>query len=228
MSFVMTTLKNNRIKIEHVKHPEDNTIEFKCVGGKINAKTLHSLIKNGYNDKPKDVDNIDGYVLDKSLSGTRAQVYHNPKTNHLVVNHRGTKGLHDVMTDIGLMFGHKNNKRFQHGKKVTDQALRKYDTNNVSVVGHSLGSQVAKESNKGHGKEIISVNGAVTPYDLLTKQKNNETHIRSNMDVVSAFHTLNPFSSKSRTIDIKAKSYSPLVEHSSDILDRLGDVDVGV
>lgn len=228
MAFLLTTLKNNCIKIEHVKHPEDNTIEFKCVGGKINTKTLHSLIKNGYNDKPKDITNIDGYILDQKLSGTRAQVYHNPNTNHLVVNHRGTKGLHDVMTDIGLMFGHKNNKRFKHGKKITDDAIKQYDTDNITITGHSLSGEIVRHNNKDSNHDVVVVNPAITPLDMFNKQKKNETVIRSTLDPISALHSLNPFASKKRTINITSKSYNPLTEHNSDILDRLGDCDVGV
>jgi len=52
--------------------------------------------------------------------------------------------------------------------------------------------------------------------------------IRSKLDPISALHNFNPFRNEAKTIDIDAKSYNPLTEHSSDILERLGDVDVGV
>jgi hypothetical protein len=96
----------------------EDIVECSMVGGKINTKTLKNMINNGYAKKPKSTSSIDGYKLDESLSGTRAQVYHNPDTNHLVINHRGTASLSDVMTDIGLMFNYKNGKRFKHGKKL--------------------------------------------------------------------------------------------------------------
>ena len=225
-NFQIQNLKNNRIRIVP---PTTECCEYKYMGGKINTKTLHSLISNGYSKKPKTVSNIDGYEMDKSLSGTRAQVYHNPTTNHLVVNHRGTKGIHDVVTDIRLMFGDKSNKRFQHGKKITDEALKKYDTDNVTICGHSLGSQIASEANKKHNKETIVVNPAMIPSEITKKQKDNETVIRSKLDPISYLHSLNPFASKSRTITIKSKSMNPLTEHSSDVLNRLDpNMDVGV
>ena len=225
MSFVMKELKDGSVSIVP---SGDRTVEYGCVGGKINSRTLQSMIKNGYSDKPKDIKNIDGYVLDSGLSGTRAQVFHNPETNHLVVNHRGTKGLHDVMTDIGLMLGHKNNERFKHGKKITDEALGKYDTDNVTITGHSLSGNIVRQNNNNDKHDIVVVNPAVTPYDLFKKQKKNETIIRSTFDPVSALHTWSPFASSKNTINIKAKSYSPLSEHSSDILERLDGADVGV
>jgi hypothetical protein len=224
MSFTLKQLKNNRVKIEKCL-PE---AECSHVGGKINSKTLHKMIKNGYADDPKETENLDGYVLDKELSGTRAQVYYNPTTKHLVVNHRGTKGVHDVMTDIGLMFGHKSGKRFEHGKKITDEALNKYKTDNVTISGHSLGSEIAREASKNTKHDVVVVNPAVAPLDMFNKQKENETVIRSRLDPISALHNFNPYANESRTIDIDAKTYNPLTEHSSDILADLGDVDVGV
>jgi hypothetical protein len=225
MSFVLKQLKNNRLKVEQCAQPDAG-----CgyVGGKIKSGTLHKMITNGYADDPKQTENLDGYVLDKSLSGQRAQVYYHPGTKHLVVNHRGTKGVHDVMTDIGLMIGHKSGKRFEHGKKITDEALKKYNTDNVTVSGHSLGAEVARQASKNKKHDVVVVNPAIAPLDMFNRQKNNETVIRSTLDPISGLHNFNPFRNEARTIDIKAKTYNPLTEHSSDILQDLGDRDVGV
>jgi len=225
MSFVLKQSKNKCLKVEKSFVPDAGCA---YVGGKINSKTLHKMITNGYAKNPKDTANLDGYVLDKSLSGTRAQVYYNPETKHLVVNHRGTEGVHDVMTDIGLMVGYKNGKRFQHGKKITDQALNKYNTDNVTISGHSLGAEVARQASKNNKHDVVVVNPAVAPLDMFNKQKNNETIIRSTLDPISGLHNFNPYRNEARTIDIDAKTYNPLTEHSSDVLERLGDVTVGV
>ena len=167
-----------------------NTIlHYDMIGGKIKVNTLQKMFKNGYEKKPKNTNNIDGYNIDKELSGSRAQVYYHPETQHLVINHRGTKGVHDVITDIGLMFNHKSNNRFKHGKKITDNALKKYDTDNVTITGHSLGHAIAQESNKDHKKELITLNGAITPYDK--KLKDNEFVIKSTSDPVSMLHKTN-------------------------------------
>jgi len=225
MSFAIKELKNNRFKVERVNaQPE---VECRYVGGKINSKTLHKMITNGYADNPKEVNDLDGYVLDKSLSGTRAQVYYNPETKHLVINHRGTKGVNDVMTDIGLMFGYKSGKRFEHGKNITDQALEKYKTDNVTISGHSLGAEVAREASKNKDHDVVVVNPAVAPLDMFHEQKDNEYIIRSTGDPISALHSWNPYANESRTIDIDAKSYNPLTEHSSDILEDLGSIEIG-
>jgi len=74
----------------------------------------------------------------------------------------------------------------------------------------------------------VVINPAVAPLDMFNKQKNNETVIRSSLDPISALHNLNPFRNEARTIDIQPTSYNPFSEHSSDILERLPDGDVGV
>jgi len=183
-------------------------------GGKIGMTmpTLHKMLDNSYTDKDKQEKNIDGYIRDDSLSGNRAQVYHNKETNHLIVAHRGTQGVHDVGNDIKLMFGMKKNKRFKHGKDITDKALSKYKTDNVSVIGHSLGATIARDSNdKRH--ETIGVNGAMVPMDLLRKEGDDEHVIRSKYDVVSALHTINPNKNKSNTITLDNNHINPLKAH---------------
>lgn len=155
----------------------DNKLDnYFIVGGKVKASVLKSILHNGYQDKQDK--NIDGYKLDKELSGERAQVYHNPDTNHTIVNHRGTKGIHDMYTDVKLMLGYKKNKRFDHGKKITDEAMKKYHNSDVTITGHSLSSQIAQEANKPYQKELVTLNGAVTPHDLLQIQRDkNHIHI---------------------------------------------------
>lgn len=209
------------IIINHIQHYFNSLLkkgyEHIIFGGKIGLKmnTMHKMLDNSYGK----ADDVNGYILDKSLSGKRSQVYHNSETNHLVVTHRGTKGIHDVKTDIKMMFGFKNGKRFKHGKKITDQAINKYKTDNTTIIGHSLGHSIAKEANKGHDKEMITLNGAVTPLDMFDKQKSNEHIIRSKYDPISALHTLNFYKKKQNTYTLDNNIINPLKSHSTDVLE---------
>ena len=95
----------------HSLDKRNKKIHYKTIGGKINVTDLYSFMKNGYSKK-KD-DNINGYKLDNELSGNRVQVYYNPTTNHTIVNHRGTQGINDYITDLRYgLFNYKNSNCF--------------------------------------------------------------------------------------------------------------------
>ena len=137
------------------------------------------------------------------MSKSKGQVYFNRDLDHLVIAHRGTSGMHDVITDIKLLLGNKDNNRFEIGKNITDNAINKYDTDNVSIIGHSLGASVAKESNRNYDHEVIAVNPAVVPSDLFEAQKSNEYIFRNKYDVVSVLHDMNPQKNAEQTYTIQ-------------------------
>ena len=114
--------------------------------------------------------------------------------------------------------------RYREGKKVQDEAERKYGKKNISTLGHSQGAVLARKLGTDT-KEIINVN----PAYMGEKPAKNEYNIRSSNDVVSsafapvasARKVLFPKYSKKRDIKVKAETLNPLTEHSYDILDRL-------
>lgn len=186
-------------------------------GGKIQVGTLKGMLKNSYNDKLEQ--NIDGYKLDKELSGSRVQVYTHPKTKHVVVAHRGTKGFQDVMTDMKSMLGFKNSKRYNHSRDITTKAINKYgDGYTHTVIGHSLGSDLAREANKEHKKELVGLNGLFTK--AFEAPKKNEFHIYSSLDPASVLHQMNPMKT-GNDIKIKATNFNLLDQHKTDMLDEL-------
>jgi hypothetical protein len=188
-------------------------------GGKVLVNDLYSMIKNGYTENKNDY--INGYEMDKDLSGNRAQVYHNPETNHTVVSHRGTQGMQDYITDLCYaLVNDKHSKRFQHAKDIQQQAENKYGADNVTSIGHSLAKALANEAGQ-NSKEIIMLNGATTPYNLFDKQKSNEYHVRTELDPISLLETVQPFQHPENNTTIKSESYNPLTEHSYESLKRL-------
>lgn len=219
--------------IEHVRriraeHPgmsyKDAMIQAKgtysrdsLVGGKIDKKQLGSFLDNSYTDAKEQKKEINGFERDDELSGNRAQVYRNPKSGKVIVAHRGTKDLSDVVTDVGLAVGYRGGRRFKHGERVQKQAEAKYGSENVTTIGHSLGSSIAEKVGK-NSRKIITANKPVVPTDILfgkTPPK-NQTDIRTSFDPVSILRPLQ----KGKVRTIKSKTYNPLTEHSVAVLGR--------
>eukprot|EP01038_Epipyxis_sp_PR26KG_P017718 gene17718-24687_t len=113
----------------------NNEIHYAYFGGKLAVKDIKHFLKSSYD---KNLNDHGDYKIDTSLSGSRAQVYHNPTKNHTVVVHKGTDSLNDWVTDLRLGLGDRSGTRFKHAKDVQRKAEQKYGNSNISTLGHSL------------------------------------------------------------------------------------------
>jgi hypothetical protein len=184
---------------------------------------LKDVIKNSYKDKSKQKQIIGDYIRDDSLSGNRTQVYFNPKNNKSIVSHTGTNSLTDWLTDLQYANGNlEQTKRFKHAKRIQDEAEKKYGKENITTTGHSLGGAIARNTGK-NTSHVYTVNSPTLPKEAVASwiwgDNKNQTDIRSKGDLVSIFA---PFK-RGEVIQIDSKSYNPLAEHKSDILDRLDE-----
>jgi len=203
----------------------------KIYGGKLKADEIKSFVNESYEKDPKS--NLGEWILDKELSNDNAKVYYNPNTGEAVVTHRGTQGASDWGNNAAYALGaYKFTDRYKQGKKVQDKTEKKYGKKNISTVGHSQGAILARELG-GDTKEIINVNPAYS----FEKPKKNEYNIRSENDVVSSAYapvakvreTLFPEYSKKHDIKIPSESVTDVLgNHSADVLDKLGDKEIGV
>lgn len=214
--------------IEHVKnYANEHNISYRealskskstynkgVKGGSLTASETGALIKSSYDRKNKD---IGDFKIDKKLSGRRTKVYFNEAENKPVIVHRGTDSIQDVGTDIGLMFGYRG-KRFAHAKKMQKKAEKKYGTENMHSLGHSLGGIVTEEVG-GKSKNIITLNKAVSPWEINRKTGKNQTDIKTSNDPVSMLNKFNHNGNK--TSVIKSEGWNPLAEHSSDVMSRV-------
>ena len=96
--------------------------------------------------------NVNGYTIDKNLSGNDYTTYVNSSTGQAIVAFSGTriKNFHnkdtwrDISTDAGMVVGQEEHlQRFKNAEDVTNKAIAKYGKNNVKAVGHSLGGAQA-------------------------------------------------------------------------------------
>lgn len=172
---------------------------------------LEEVLKRGYKSR---LNNIGGYEVDKTLSGKRAQVYHNKELNKTIVNHTGTNSANDWITDLKFGLGlEKSTTRYKHAKNIQQQAEKKYSNSNLITSGHSLGGALAKTtSTKG---KIITLNSATRPQDMFKKVPDKQTNIRSVFDPISTFH------GKGKNDKfIMGKTLNPFTEHSTAVLSR--------
>lgn len=169
------------------------------------------MLKASYKDAPE---RIDDFILDNSLSGKYGVVYHNPITGQTVVVHRGTKEASDWLNNAAYALGgYKYTDRYKMGKKIQQDAGKKYGDKNITTLGHSQGAILARELGQ-NSKEIITLNPAYKG----EKPLKNEYNIRSSRDLVSAglWGT-----NRSHDLLIPSKGYNLLGEHMIDILDRV-------
>lgn len=195
------------------------------------AKEIKEFLKASYKNKPPET--IDGWVLDKQLSKDTAKVYYKPQTGEAVVVHRGTKGTADWGNNLAYIVGaYELTPRFKKGKSVQDKAEKKYNKKNIDTIAHSQGSIIARKVG-ADTRSVINVNPAYT----FEKPSKNEYNIRSSSDVVSGLYApvaksrklMYPKYSKQHDITIPSKNITDIKgEHSYNILERLGDTEIGV
>ena len=180
-------------------------------GKSVSVENIKKFIDNSYKDNADNT--IEDFELDKDLSNQYGKVYYSKPKNQAVVVHRGTSGLYDWKNNFAYGLGqYEKTDRFRIGKKLQEDAEKKYGKKNISVIGHSQGSVLAHKLGRD-AKEIINLN----PASLGEKKWDNEFDIKSGSDVVSMFSRPTP-----RTINIKSKNmFNVLNEHSTNILDRL-------
>ena len=174
---------------------------------------VQGLLNRSYDKKHGDYGD---FKLDKSLSGQRAQVY--TKDGKAVVVHRGTAGMHDMVTDLKLgLTGSTGGKRFKHAKKIEGLAEGKYGSEHTTAMGHSLGGALA-EKTASKTTDVITLNKAAVPSDIGKKIKSNQTDIRTEGDLVSQLRSTQH---GGRDVVIPSHTKNPLTEHNTNVMERL-------
>jgi len=185
------------------------------LGRSVSSKNLNRFLSDSYKPNSERANEIDGFILDKSLSSKRAAVYHNPETNQTYVANRGTAATaSDWLNNYRYVTGsYDDTDRFRHAVDTQKQAISKYGKVDANLTHSQSGIIGRKLNEKGLTGQVIQINPAL----MFENQKKNETIIRSSNDPVSMLARFNP----SLNIEtIKSTSINPLTEHSSDVLLR--------
>ena len=177
----------------------------------MNSSDFKKLLQASYSGKIEDVGN---WVIDHTLSGQRAQVYQNSKTNKIVIVHRGTASIQDWVTDARMALGDTSGERFLHAERIQRAAEKKYGHVDFTL-GHSLGASIAEKVGKKSNR-ILTYNKPVLPSEIIKTIPKNQHDIRTFGDAIS---TLTGWQKSGNPVTtIASDSYNPLVNHSTDML----------
>lgn len=131
----------------------------------------------------------DGYILDKEISNRESKAYFNPEENKLLITYRGTSNLKDVGTDLALLTGNiKNTQRYKESKKFSNIAKTKYNVNDATFIGHSLGGSLSSSVADKNDK-VFTFNKGYTILGKSTRTRGNEKAFRQEGDIVSLLDT---------------------------------------
>jgi len=182
----------------------------KIKGSGLKANTLKSLLKSTY-----DRSNVEGW--NKVMDTPEVSAFEHP-SGQVVIALRGTEGTakdwsNNAVYGIGGEMAYKLTPRYRRAKERVAELEKKYNPEDISLVGHSQSGLIA-ELLPTKAREIISLNSASRPQDMFyNKKKKNLYRIRAKFDPVSMFNISNP------EYTINEKNLNPLRQHSPDILE---------
>jgi hypothetical protein len=197
--------------------------KYFSAGKGLTSKSLQALLDASYKKKGEAPKEVNGYMYDPDLSTNTSKVYVDPKTNHTVVAHRGTKGIMDWANNavyaVAGRTGYKMTNRYKDAEKTHKAAEEKYGKDNISSIGHSQGALLARMLGDKN-KEVIAYNPAYNPLSSNEHIKENEHILRHPKDAVSIGLARNK---AVQQINNPTKSNNPLDVHSFKQLNDQGD-----
>ena len=182
----------------------------KIKGSGLKANTLKSMIKSTY-----DRSEVEGW--DKVMDTPEVSAFKHP-SGQVVIALRGTEGTakdwsNNAVYGLGGELMYKQTPRFKRAKERVAELEKKYNPEDITIIGHSQGALLA-EIVPSKAREIISLNKASRPQDaLFRRRKKNQYDIRSRFDPVSFF------SLQKSNYTIDGVGLNPLKAHSPDILE---------
>lgn len=148
---------------------------------------LHKVLKLSYDNNEQHQQKMkkNGYAYDSMLSSKNEKVYYNPTQNKLLVSVAGTDKFspRDIITDVYLGLGKlQDTSRYKHAHQTILDAKKKYNVQNATLAGHSLGGSIVSYAGS-NGDTIYSLDKGAT---IGTKTRSRERAYRSAGDAVSA------------------------------------------
>lgn len=181
----------------------------------MNNNTLKKFVEAGYKKK-SEAKQIDDYILDEELSTKRNKVYYNPNTGRAIHTIAGTDSAFDWTNNALIPLGmHEYTNRYKNSESIQKKVNKKYGASNVDLVSHSQSGNIAE--NLANKNLVGGANTTLNPAIIGNHNKNIKV-VKSAFDPVSVLTNTN----KNDTL-VTPKSFNPIVEHSTNILDKTQD-----
>jgi len=181
----------------------------------MNNNTLKKFVEAGYKKK-SEAKQIDDYILDEELSTKRNKVYYNPTTGKAIHTIAGTDSAYDWTNNALIPLGmHEYSNRYKNSESIQKKVNKKYGASNVDLVSHSQSGNIAE--NLANKNLVGGANTTLNPAIIGSHNKNIKV-VKSAFDPVSLLTNTN----KNDNI-VTPKSFNPIVEHSTNILDKTQD-----
>ena len=143
-------------------------------------------------DLPSATD-IHGMQYIRQLSSTRRAVYYNKYINKVVITYRGSVDYKDWNTDFGwsdksiLKNNYHENSMYKEDIEHFKEVRAFFPTQDIEVVGHSLGGHRAATIGRQFDVKSIGFNEGYSPLDDRAKQDEKHMSYRVQGDKVSVF-----------------------------------------
>jgi hypothetical protein len=175
-------------------------------------KDLKDFVEAGYKTK-SDAKNIGNYILDEDLSTKRNKVYYDPDTGKAIHTIAGTDTAKDWSNNALIPLGlHEYSNRHKNSEKIQNKANDKYGKSNVDLVTHSQSGHIAE--NLANKNLVGGLNTTLNPA-IIGNHNKDVTVYKSIFDPVSLLTNTNK-----NDYNIMPKSFNPITEHSTNILDK--------
>ena len=135
------------------------------------------------------------FTIDQEFNEEKQKVYLD-KNNKPIIAFRGTvpTDINDLLNDAILLIGLEGfSPRFQNSVEFTKKVIDKYGKENISLVGHSLGSSIANYVSAetdifGEGFNTPSTLNTFNPFSYYQNSKIN--NFKTSNDLISTFNPI--------------------------------------
>jgi hypothetical protein len=145
----------------------------------LTGKQISKISKSSYK-KNRDVEDIDGYTLDRGLSTSEAKIFVNKDKNKVVIANRGTNPtLKDWTNNLALLLGQYKNTKLLNEEGLTDKIV------NINPATLPSDKKKKNETTIRSSDDIVSTFDKFKKGDIVIESKTGNPILEHKTDIVS-------------------------------------------